>query len=524
MSVPIPSLDVAMNNFFNIHLNKLASSIENLIGSCQTISALVEIAGNEKHQLYLVGGFLRDILLGKSCKDVDFVSNESAALARLVAKKTDSKAVLIDRKFGTVRLIPCDRADGIGEPFVVDLSPLRGSSIYDDLCQRDFTINSLAFDISSWWTDGGIYLLDPLGGIKDLEAGRLRPCSQGSLSDDPLRILRAYRLVSAYGLLLGAQTRKSILQARHGLNHVAVERIRDELVLILEATDSVSILKMLDEDSILRLLLPECVDMRNLWQDDSHHQDVWLHSLSSLEALEFFLANIEELLGKYGDEATAIITQKLTGERSRQVSLKLGVLLHDIGKPRSRSMDKNGTFHFYGHEVAGSKLAASLCSRLRLSKKEINFVSQLVRQHMRPIHLFNLTRRSTRALSRFFRLGPELFFPLLLLFASNYRASQKSTGAEVDLQPLRQRIGDWLDFYYEQLKPREMASSIVNGHDIMEYLNLSPGPMVGKLIKALAELQWEGRISTQEEALHQAARLLKEIKHKSQKTGDRGQH
>jgi tRNA nucleotidyltransferase (CCA-adding enzyme) len=89
---------------------------------------------------------------------------------------------------------------------------------------------------------------------------------------------------------------------------------------------------------------------------------------------------------------------------------------------------------------------------------------------------------------------------------------------------LRQRIGDWLDFYYEQLKPREMASSIVNGHDIMEYLNLSPGPMVGKLIKALAELQWEGRISTQEEALHQAARLLKEIKHKSQKTGDRGQH
>jgi len=501
-----------MNNFFNIQLNKLASSVENLIGSCQTISALVKLAQHEKYQLYLVGGFLRDILLGKSSKDADFVSSQSGELARLVAKQTGSKPVLIDRKFGTVRLIPSAHADAIGEPFVVDLSPLRGPSILDDLCQRDFTINSLALDISSWRTGKRTHLLDPLGGIGDLEAGRLRPCSQRSLSDDPLRILRAYRLVSAYGLILDTQTRKSIIQARHGLNQVAVERIRDELVLILEATSSVSILRIMDEDGILRLLLPECVDMRNLQQNDSHHQDVWQHSLSALESLEFFLVNMEELLGKYGDEAAAIITQELAGERSRQTALKLGVLLHDIGKPRRRSVGKNGASHFYGHEVVGSKLAASLCSRLSLSNKEINFVSQLVRQHMRPIYLFNLTRPSTRALSRFFKLGPEIFWPLLLLFASDYMASQKSTAIEVDLQTLRQRIGGWLDFYYEQLKPREMESCLVSGHDIMKYLDLSPGPMVGKLLKALTELQWEGRISTQEEALDQAARLLKEWK------------
>jgi len=503
---------MAMNNFFNIQLSKLESSIENLIQGCRTISALVEVAHKEKYQLYLVGGFLRDMLLGKSCKDVDFVSTESAELARLVARHTGGKPVLIDRKFGTVRLIPSVHADGIGEPFVVDLSPLRGPSISDDLYQRDFTLNSLALDMSAWWTDRGVRLLDPLGGIRDLEAGRLRACSQRSLSDDPLRILRAYRLVSAYGLILGAQTRKSILQARHGLNQVAVERIRDELMLILEATSSVSILRMLDEDGILRLLLPECVDMRNLQQNDSHHQDVWQHSLSALEALEFFLKNIDELLGNYADEASAILTQELAAERSRQTSLKLGVLLHDIGKPHRRSVGKNGDIHFYGHEVAGSKLAASLCSRLRLSNKEINFVSQLVRQHMRPIHLFNLTRTSTRALSRFFRLGAELFWPLLLLFASDYKASQESTSVEVDLRPLRQRIRGWLDFYYNQLKPKEVEPSIVSSHDLMKYLDLSPGPMVGKLITTLAELQWEGRISTRQEALDHAAKLLKKWK------------
>jgi poly(A) polymerase len=478
----------------------------------------VEIAQREKYQLYLVGGFLRDTLLGKTCKDADFVSNQSPELTRKVARLTGSRPVLIDRKFGTIRLISSVHEDGTEESFVVDLSPLRGPSIFHDLCQRDFTINSLALDMSTWWAHREVHLLDPLGGIKDLEAGRLRTCSQKSLSDDPLRILRAYRLASAYGLILGAQTRKSILQARHGLNRVAVERIRDELMLILQATSCVSILRMLDEDGILKLLLPECEDMRNLKQNDAHHQDVWQHSLSALESLEFFLKNIKYLLGKYGDEAVAILTQELAGQRSRQTSLKLGVLLHDLGKPLRRSVGKGGSIHFYGHEIAGSKLAASLCSRLRLSNKEINFVSQLVRQHMRPIHLFNLARTSTRALSRFFILGPDLFWPLLLLFASDYKASQKSTSIEVDLQPLRQRIGHWLDFYYNQLKPREMEPSLVSGHDLMNYLDLSPGPIVGKLLATLAELQWEGRISTRQEALDHATRLLKDWTNRSQET------
>ena len=501
-----------MNRLVNLQLNKLESSVKKLIEGCKTISTLVEVAQKEKYELYLVGGFLRDALLGKSCKDVDFVSSKASELANLVGRQTSSKPVLMDRKFGTVRLIPSLHADGIGEPYVVDLSPMRGSSIFDDLNQRDFTINSLAFDITAWWTNRGPYLLDPLGGIADLKAGSLRVCSQRSLSDDPLRILRAYRLVSAYGLVLAAQTRKGILQAGRRLNQVAVERIRDEMMLILSAANSVSILRMLHDDGVLRLLLPECVHMCNLQHNDFQHRDVWQHSLSALQALEFFLSNIQELFGDYGEEASIILTQKLAGERTRQTSLKLAVLLHHIGKPYGRSLGKKGAIHFHSHPVAGSKLAASLCTRLRLSNKEINFVSQLVRQHTRPIYLFRLTRTPARGLARFFRLGPELFWPLLLLFASDHLAFQQSISMGSDLQPLRQRLGGWLDFYYEQLKSREMEPPIVSGDDLMKCLHLSPGPVVGRLLKALAELQWEDRISTQEEAFAQAARLLKKWK------------
>jgi tRNA nucleotidyltransferase/poly(A) polymerase len=405
----------------------------------------------------------------------------------------------------------------------VDLCSLRDSSIDDDLGQRDFTINSLALDVSGWWNLRVPHLLDPLGGIADLKAGRLRLCSQTSLSDDPLRILRGYRLVSTYGFVFTAQTHKNIVQGRTGLNQVAVERIRDELMLILGARNSVSVLRMLNEDDLLKLLLPEYEDMGNLQQNHSHHEDPWQPSLSALEALEFLLINIPQLLGNYGDEASAILAQTLGGKRSRQTLLKLAVLLQNIGKTHNKSPGKDDAIHYDGHEVARTQLAASLCSRLRLSNKEINFVGQLVGQHNGSVHLFDLTPPSMPALCSFFRLGPELFWPLLLLFAANYRASQNPTAAKGDLQPLPQLIQGWLDFYHERLKPREMEPPIVSGHDLMEYLDLSPGPLVGKLLKYLAELQWEGRLSTQEEALAQAARLLKEMKLRSQKAGDRGQ-
>ncbi len=493
----------------NIKPSKLAHYVNNLIANCKNISFLVEVAQKEAYDLYLVGGFLRDTLLGHPCNDVDFVSTKTSELTELVARHTGSKPVLIDRKFGTTRFIPRVQPHITEDQFVVDLSPLRGSTIVDDLYQRDFTINSLALDISAWRTDRGAHLLDPLGGIADLEAGRLQVCSQQSLSDDPLRILRAYRLVSAYGFRLTAQTRKTILQTRDHLHRVAAERIRDEMMLILSAVNSVSILRMLAEDGVLRLLLPECVGIQ---ENNSSHLESWQHRFSTLEALEFLLVNIREFLGDYADKASTILAQKLAGERKRETALKLSALLLHMCTPHPSSLGKNAATPSYSHQVAGSELAASLGNRLRLSNKEVNFVSQLLRHHMRPIKLFCLTRTPSRALVSFFGLGPELFWPLLLLFASEYAASQGDISAGGDLQPLRKRIHGWLDFYYDKLKPRVTAPPLVGGHDLIKWLHLVPGPLVGRLLKTLAELQWEGRISTRQEALDHAARLLEEWK------------
>ena len=493
-------------------IKNVRNSINYLLQNSGLISALVKVAQREGHQLYLIGGFIRDTLLGRSSKDVDLVTWRASELARSLATTTGTRLALIDRKFGTIRLIPPARLNRINDLYQVDLSPLRGSSISADLKQRDFTVNALAVELSAWQADGTFDLLDPLGGLSHLRAGRLQLCSPRSLEDDPLRILRAYRLTATHDFTLEVHTHDRIREMRHGLNHVAVERIRDELVLILSTTNSAHILRVLNDDKVLKLLLPEHEPLRNCSHNDCHQQDVWQHSLSALEALESFLVNPQELLGRYADEALPILTQRIAGERTREIMLKLGVLLHDIGKPNCRTVDDNGVTHFYGHEVAGARLAGSLCARFCFSNKEIDFVSQLVRQQMSVFHLFSLKRTSRKALIRLFKLGPELFWPLLFLFGSDYMAIKGPRSQKAEIGPLRHQIDRWLDFYHKQLKPTEGEPPLIRGDELMNRFNLSPGPTVGKLLHILTELQWEGRISTRQEALDHAAQLLKRWK------------
>jgi poly(A) polymerase len=487
--------------------SQLKERILNLLAKCPVASMVLAVAKKERQQVYLVGGFLRDFFLGQDSRDMDFVSPAAGDLANSVALQEEIKAVPIDRKFGTVRFIHRMKDRQTDDFCQVDLSPLRDGSIEGDLRQRDFTVNAVAVEISGLLEDRDVEVVDPLGGLLDLQAGRLRCCSENSLRDDPLRILRAYRLVSIYGLTLEHRTREQIIEARSGLNNIAVERIRDELAQILSVENSVSVLTRLGEDNVLWTLLPECIPMWHGEQKQLYDQNVWQHSLSTLKTLEFFLTHPEKLLGRYAGELLAVLSQRIAADRTRRIALKLAVLLHDLGKPSSILVDEDGGIHYQAYQVKGARLTASLCSRLRFSKNEIQHISLLVRQHTRPAYLFRVKKTPTKALARFFGLGPEVFWPLLSLFAANYSAKQ---GFKDVLGPLRQRLCGWLDFYTVHLKPREQERPLVDGHDLMTCYDLEAGPTVGRLLKVLGELHWEGEITTREEALECAARLLEQ--------------
>ena len=486
---------------------KLEEGLRRLLPGSSTLSLLVDLAARWGEHVYLVGGWLRDALLGQPSDEVDLVARRASELAAASSGERGAHLVQIDRRFGALRLIPRG-AERAGPIKSLDLSPLRGSSILEDLRYRDFTVNAMAVDLLSWRHNGRLEFIDPLDGLADLRSGRLRACTSLSFADDPLRVLRAYRLLASYPFSLESRTRAWIKERGHGLRDVAVERVRDELSLMLETPRSARIFRMLDEDGVVPFLLPECEPMRGLEQNEYHHLDVWAHSLLTLEVLEDLMARPEGLLPGSGRELSAILGERLAGDRTRSGVVKLAVLLHDMAKPICREVGERGAVRFHGHEVAGARLAASLCSRLRFSNQEIHEVAELVRQHMRVGHLLRLDPPSSRALARFFRLGPTVFWPLVLLAAADYGATRGPRSPGGDLTRLGQQMAQWLEFYHRELRPREAAPALISGHDLMDELHLSPGPLVGRLLRTVNELQWDGRISSREQALREASRLL----------------
>jgi len=486
---------------------KLEASLRGLLAGPSTLYFLVDLAAHWGEPLYLVGGFLRDVLLGQSSDEVDLVSPRASELAAAWSRERGARLLQIDRRFGAFRLI-LPGAERAGAIRSLDLSPLRGSSIVQDLTYRDFTVNAMAVELVASRNNGSLEFIDPLDGLADLRSGQLRACSSRSFADDPLRLLRAYRFLASYPFRLEPRTEALIKERVRRLGDVAVERVRDELSLILETPRAARIFRMLDDDGVVPFLLPECEPMRGLEENSDRHLDLWACSLLTLQAFEDLMARPEILFTGFVREVNAILGEKLAGDRTRSGVVKLAALLRDVAKPLCRKVGQGGAVHFHGHEVAGARLAASICSRLRFSNQEIHEVAELVRQHMRLRHLLRLDPPTARPLSRFFRLGPTLFWPLILLTAADYGVARDPHSPGADLTWLRQQLAQWLEFYHRELRPRQAAPALISGHDLMAALHLSPGPLVGRLLRAVTDLHWEGRISSPEEALQEASRLL----------------
>jgi poly(A) polymerase len=486
---------------------KIEASLWRLLAGSGMLSFVVDLAARWGEPLYLVGGFLRDVLLGHGSDEVDLVSRRASELAAACRGERGARLVQIDRRFGALRLIP-PGAERVGPIRRLDLSPLRGSSILEDLTHRDFTLNAMALDLVDWRETGRVECIDPLGGLADLHSRQLRACTSRSFADDPLRVLRAYRFLASHPFSLEPRTRALIREGGRGLGDVAVERVRDEVSLILETPRAAPIFRMLDADGVVPFLLPECEPMRRLEHNGYRHLDLWAHSLLTLQALEEFMARPEVLFTGFVREVNAILEERFAGERTRSGVVKLAALLRDVAKPTCRKVGGRGAVRFDGHEVAGARLTASICSRLRFSNQEVGEVAELVRQHMWVGHLLHLDPPTSRALSRFFRLGPTLFWPLILLTASDYGAARDPLSPGTDLTWFRGQVAKWLEFYNRELRPREAAPALISGRDLMAELHLSPGPLVGRLLRAVIDLQWEGRISSPEEALQEASRLL----------------
>ncbi len=471
--------------------------------------------------LYLIGGAVRDALLGKTSHDLDFglpraekKGADPMRVARQIANEIGAAYYPLDSERGAARLVII-HDDGTRD--TLDFAAFRGDSLEEDLRGRDFTLNAIALDVHTQ------QLHDPLGGANDLRQKSLRACSETSLSDDPIRILRAIRLAANFGFKIQPETRQLMKDAVPGLPATSVERRRDELFRILGGAQPQTALRALDMLGVLDEILPELVEMKDVEQSAPHVDDVWRHTLNVLRHLgtmlaalapeynqgsadEFYNGLLVMRLGRYREQFGEHFSQDLTIDRSLYSLLFFAALYHDVAKPRNQSVDADGRIRFFGHETDGAVVAANRMRELHLSNDEIDRVQRIIRNHMR-IHsmvgrLFtDGTQPSRRAIYRFFRDAREAGVDLVILSLADLRATYEHSLPEDLWKTALDVCRILLENYWE--KPAEVVKppALLDGHEVMQAFDLKPSPRVGQLLEAIREAQAMGKILTKEDAL-----------------------
>jgi poly(A) polymerase len=437
----------------------------------------------------LVGGAVRDALLGRADADVDLaVPRGALALAARLAARLDATAVVLDAERGAARVV----APGMQ----VDVTDFRAPTLEADLTARDFSVNALAVDLGRLLASGRAPIVDPAGGVADLRARRLRPAGPGVLAADPLRGLRAVRLEATLGVRLTSAAARAVRAAAPGLAGVAGERVRDELVALLRVPATGRAVRRADGLGLLPVVLPEVEAMRKAAQPAPHRFNVLEHSLRALEASDRVLAHLASL-APFGEELAAHFTDAVGGALRRAHVLKLAALLHDVAKPETRRLVR-GRVRFFEHDVIGAARARAIGERLRLPERAVALLERLVRHHLRPMHLAQAGEVTRRARFRFYRdLGPDTRDLLLLALvdgAAVTGASPLAVWRRATL--LRDLLGGWTE-----AEAAAAAPPLLRGRDVMARYGLAPGPAVGALLTRAREAQDLGVVRTREEAL-----------------------
>ena len=477
-----------------------------LLKKSKILQAIHRLAMEQRGEIYLVGGAVRDFLLERSLgKDFDFVLPGNAAdLSKEFSQEMGGKAFLLDDVFGTWRVVIRQK----GEKTAVDFCSMQGGDIFADLRQRDFTVNSLAIRLPDIFRNEKPLLVDPLGGLSDLRNGILRANSEDSLRQDPLRLLRAFRFASTLGMKIEEETLGAIRRNCSLIRKSARERVRSEFFISLHENQAARFLRDLHQTGLLPELFPEIGGWEQLKlapQSDSHLLE---HALQTVEAGEYLLAHLRDFYPPHVQALEQHFDQVLEEGISRKALFKFACFFHDSGKPQTRTQSPEAAvFRFLDHDQEGQGLNERLGRRLKLSRRSVRILSGLTRQHMRLASLAKSGTMTSRAKYRFFRdLGKE-GLDLVLLSLANATGNRKPSdpfepfqNPLADLANIMETGRELLRYYYEEfsLKP---PGPLLNGKDIIKALHLTQSPLVGRLLGMLKEAEVSGRVRSREEAL-----------------------
>ena len=451
---------------------------------------------------WLVGGVLRDHALGLPTADVDVaVDGDPADAARAVAGAAGGAVCfLLSEEFEVWRVAARDSS------WQVDVQPLRGGSVEADLALRDFTVNAIAQPI-----DGGA-LIDPLGGLADLAARRLRMTSAAAFDEDAVRVLRLSRVASELDLELEPETLRAARAHADALRSCPGERVFMELRRIVAAPQVLRGLELLERSGATAIVLPELEALRGMEQSRFHHLDVYGHTLEVLDRTIAVTAASSgdapdpgEVLGEHREQVEALLAEQLADGLTRADALRWGALLHDAAKPLTRAVRPDGRVTFIGHDLRGAELARAVLGRLRASERLSAHVAALVRNHLRLGFLVHEPQPlSRRTVFGYLRACSPVEVDVTLLSVADRQATRgESAQQSIDLHMhvARGLLADALRW-----RATGPPSPLVRGDELAAALGIRAGPRLGELLEQLSEAHYAGEIATREQALDYARR------------------
>jgi poly(A) polymerase len=503
--------------------------IETLDKTLHILAQVADFFAEQQANIYLVGGSLRNLLLDEPCVDWDLATDgEAHKLARRLADRLGGFYAHLHEKASRVVIRVPGEAD-----LALDIAPLRGGTLEEDLCARDFTVNALAAPLrvvlahlSASAPTAELALIDPLHGYADLQHRLLRTVDAEVFRHDPLRLLRALRLAQRYQLTIAPETAALIKRDAPLLPQAAAERIHQELSIMLDRPGALAQLHQLDACGLLPVLFPELQAARGMRQPLPHCWDVLEHSLQSIATLEELAAALEAEPGapfsselaptEVDAENLAALRELLREGEQQQVfrfaalnapAMKLAALLHDVGKPLTYALDEQGDVHFYGHPQVGAPVASEIMRRLSASTQDRRLAQMVTAHHMRPGQLGQDGAVTPRAIRRYFvDLGPTGVLVALFSLADHLATlgpQPRGQSWTRHLSVVRLLLTTYIRERAKILPPR-----LVRADELMSRLKLQPGPLLGQLLEVIAEAQTEGAIHSREEAIMLAREYL----------------
>jgi poly(A) polymerase len=459
--------------------------------------AAARTAVEQEGPAWVVGGAIRDALLGERVSDADLAveRGREEGAARAIAKVAGGTAFQLSEEHASWRAIAS--TDG----WHVDVVALRAETIEEDLRARDFTVNAIARPL-----EGG-ELIDPTGGRADSEARVLRAASEGAFRDDPMRLLRAPRLAAGHDLAIEPGTADLARSAAAHAADPAGERQFAELRGIVAGPRPMRGIELMEELDLTAVVLPELEALRGVVQNPNHHLDVFGHTLAVLEEWLGLERNLEDFAGDLAPEIQAFLEEPLADELNRREALRFGALFHDLGKPETRN-EGSGYVTFIGHDEVGARIIAEICRRLRVSRRLSINLQGLALHHLRLGFLIHQRPLSRRTVYDYLVATEPVSADVTLLSVADRLAargegplaSEEMVQAHLDLA--REMLRDALAWHRDG-PPRAPLS----GDDLARELDLEPGPELGRLLEELRAETFTGEIGSRGEAIERARQL-----------------